>query len=220
MGLCVSSLQLDMLELKLVEVLAHLGEPGSLFGVIGGQRLDHGGIQRLQGIVEISAALPLAGLAFQEHRLGQLAADLDNGVQAGHGVLEDHGDLVAPNLVELLLADLQQVLAVIDDLAGLGDGVVGLNAQNCLGGHGLAGAGLAHNGQGLALGQVKVNTPNSLNLTVGGAEGDPQVAHLQFGFHQSSSPLVVGLKASRRPLPNRLKEIISRLRKMLGHSSV
>ena len=53
---------------------------------------------------------------------GKLIADTDDGVQGGHGVLEDHGDFVAPDLVEVLLGNFQQVLTVIDDLAGLHDG--------------------------------------------------------------------------------------------------
>ena len=85
--------------------------------------------------------------------------------------------------MELLLGDFQEVLAVINDLSGLGEGVGRLNAQDGLGGHGLTGAGLAHDRQGLAFSQVEINATDSLNLTVAGTEGDPQVSYLQFRFH-------------------------------------
>ena len=175
-GCVVSGLQFHMLELKLVELLALGGDLGGPGLVVGG--LDHGFIEDLQIAVEVAAALLLAGLALKEHGLGELTADLYDGVQAGHGVLEDHGDLVAADLVELLLRDLQQILAVIDDLTALGDGVGGLDAHDGLGSNGLAGAGLTHDGQGLTLGQVEADVTHSLDLAVGGAERNAQVTNL------------------------------------------
>ena len=64
------------LELELVKVLAHLGELGGLFGIVGGKGLNHSGVQAFQGLIEILAALPLACLALQQHGLRQLAADM------------------------------------------------------------------------------------------------------------------------------------------------
>lgn len=105
------------------------------------------------------------------------------GFRLDMGSWEDHGDLVAADLVELLLGDFQKVLAVINDLSGLGEGIGRLDAQDGLGGNGLTGAGLAHDRQGLALCQVEIDATDSLNLTVAGTEGDPQVSYLQFRFH-------------------------------------
>ena len=62
-GGIVGGLQLNMLELELVEVLAHGGELRRLGRVVGGHRLDHGGVQILQCGIEVVPAFPLPGLA-------------------------------------------------------------------------------------------------------------------------------------------------------------
>ena len=172
-----------MLELELVELLALFGHLLSLGLIAFSHSLDHSLVQRLQIAVEQQLAFTLTGLALQDHSFGQLLTDLNDGVQAGHGVLEDHCDLVTTDLVESFLVDLQQVLAVVNDLTGLGDGIAGLNTQNCLGGNGLTGAGLANDGQSFALGQIEVDITDSLDFTVAGAEGNPQIFNRQFCFH-------------------------------------
>ena len=100
-GVVEIPLQLHVAEFEGVEILAHFGE-GRLFL---GQGLAGALVQMLEEAVEGIPALPLAGLALEDHGLRQLPADLDDGIQAGHGVLEDHGDLVAPDLVKILLGD-------------------------------------------------------------------------------------------------------------------
>ena len=169
-GLVIVSLELDVLELKAVEILAFLGKIGFFTGVFRTEGTIGALLQIFQVGVERNAAFLLAGLALQDHGLRQLLADLDDRVQAGHGVLEDHGDLVAADLVEILLGDLQKILAVIDDLAGFGDRVARLDTQDGLAGHGLAGAGLADDGEGLALRKVEIDAAHGLDLAVGGAE--------------------------------------------------
>ena len=74
--------------------------------------------------------------------------------------------------MEVLLRDLEQILAVIDDFTGLHNGIAGKDSQNGLAGDGLAGAGLTHDGQGFAPGKVEVNSPDRLHLAVAGAERD------------------------------------------------
>ena len=59
----------------------------------------------------------------QFQRLGQLAPDRENRVQRGHRLLIDHGDLLAADLADLGVGQLQQVLTVEDDLAA--DGLAG-----------------------------------------------------------------------------------------------
>ena len=85
--------------------------------------------------------------------------------------------------MECLLIDLQQVLAVVNDLTGFGDSIAGLDAQDRLGGNGLAGTGLTHDSQSFALGQIEADVTDSLNFTVAGAEGDPQILNMQFCLH-------------------------------------
>ncbi len=46
-----------------------------------------------------------------------LIADGEDGVEAGHGLLEDHGDFVAANLAHLSLGESEQVPAFEEDLA-------------------------------------------------------------------------------------------------------
>ena len=168
-------------------------------------------IQTFQTVGQFFSAFPAVGLILQQHGLGQLLADTHDGIQAGQGVLEHHGDFVAADMVEVLFADLQQVFSVIEDLAALHNGIGSGYAQNGLAGGGLARAGLAHDGQCLTLVQVEGDITNRLQLSVDGAEGDRQIFDLKLLFcTHSSDPLNAGLNASRRPLPNRLKEISRR----------
>ena len=60
-------------------------------------------------------------LTIEDHSLGELGADPDDRVKAGQGVLEDHGDAVAADLVEILFANLHEVLTVINYFAAFGD---------------------------------------------------------------------------------------------------
>jgi hypothetical protein len=73
-------------------------------------------------------------------------------VQGGHGILEDHGHLVAAYLLHGLFALLKEVLALIIDAAG---GYyarrIGHEAHNGESRRRLAGAGLSHQAKGLAL---------------------------------------------------------------------
>ena len=69
-----------------------------------------------------TAAVPLGaaelGLVEAEH-LVHLVLDGVDWIEGGHGVLKDHGDVAATDLVHLLLALAQQVLSVKFDLIGL-----------------------------------------------------------------------------------------------------
>ena len=75
-----------------------------LHGAFGGVLLGDGLVVGLQGLNELVA-----------HRV--------DGVEAGHGVLENHGHLVSPEVGHLILGKGQHVLALkgngpADDLAG------------------------------------------------------------------------------------------------------
>ena len=157
-----------MLQLKLLELLQSGCAGGDASGVhLLLQGLEHG--------VHLGLGLPAGGLVLQQHGLGQLLADAHDGVQGGQGVLEDHGDLIATDPVELVLADLQQVLAAVEDLTAIDDGVAGQDAHDGAAGNGLTGAGLTNDGEGLALVQIKADIPNGLHLTIAGPEGNSQI---------------------------------------------
>ena len=58
----------------------------------------------------------LAHPQVQFQRFGELAADRQHGVEAGHRVLEHHGDLRAPDVTNLLPRHLEEILALEDRL--------------------------------------------------------------------------------------------------------
>ena len=202
----VGQLQVVGADAELIEGSGHFLDAIGLIGVC----LGHIAAQQAQSPVEVTASLTAAGLVLQQHSLGDLLTDAHNGVQRGQRILEDHSDFIATDLVHFLFGDLQQILTVINDLAAFDDGVAGQDAHNGTAGNGLTGAGLANDGQGLAALQVEGDIADSLHLAVVGTEGDLQILNFKVLCHYSSAPLKEGLKASRRPLPNRLKEISSR----------
>ena len=63
------------------------------------------------------ARLPVAHALVQRQHLDDLLLDRVQRIERGHRLLEDHGDLVAAHLAQLLLVQRQQVLAVEQDLA-------------------------------------------------------------------------------------------------------
>jgi hypothetical protein len=114
-----------------------------------------------------------------EH-LTELVADGEDRVQRAERVLEDHGDPAAADLAALLGGHLEHVLAAEEDLA-LGD----LrrrhveDAHDGLGGHRLAGTGLAEHGERLARAHVVVDAVDGLGHAVPGVELDVQVTHFE-----------------------------------------
>ena len=53
----------------------------------------------------------------EEDGLDDLAADGENGVEGGHGFLEDHGDLAAADGLHVVFGELEEVLALEKDAA-------------------------------------------------------------------------------------------------------
>ena len=128
--------------------------------------------------------------------LNELVAHRVDGVEAGHGVLENHGHLVSPEVGHLILGKGQHVLALkgngpADDLAG------GLQKpDDRIGLHALAGAGLAHDAHDLAVVDAVRNAAHRLDLTGRGEEGDVEVLH----FQQLSTRIVGGVRLGVEPL--------------------
>ena len=67
--------------------------------------------------VRLPAGVLAHARVVRHHRLGDLVADRQHRVQRRHRVLEDHRHVAAADLAELLLRQLQQVLALEDRLA-------------------------------------------------------------------------------------------------------
>ena len=80
---------------------------------------------------------------------GDLSADGHDGVEGGHGLLKDHGDLPAALAAELGVGEGAEVLTGEEDLPGDAGGG-GKKAEQGERGGGLAGAGLADEAEGLA----------------------------------------------------------------------
>ena len=93
----------------------------------------------------------LADVLMQLHRLAQLRADRVDRVQRRHRILEDHRDLVAADLAQLVGIDLQQI-PVLEDRLTFGRGVLlRVQAHDRHAGDALAAARLAHDRERLSL---------------------------------------------------------------------
>ena len=95
--------------------LAHTA--GELVGILLHALLRVRDAAQLQELKGPGHGLLLGGLAVEQDALGDLFAHGVDGVQGGHGLLEDHGDLIAPDLLHLPLRELEQVPALKEDLA-------------------------------------------------------------------------------------------------------
>ena len=118
----------------------------------------------------------------QLHGFHDLVADGLQWVQAGHGVLHDHGDLVAAHpepvlfLFQVGQADGLSVVGteVVDGAAG--NGTVGVQqAHEALGEHALARTGLAHDGEDLAVVDVQVDAADGVERFSTQVELDVQI---------------------------------------------
>ena len=133
--------------------LAHAA--GELVRILFVAALRIGNAHRFQDAVDLFPGFPALEALVQFHALLDLKADGFQGVQAGHRVLRDHGDLLAAYLQPVFLFVFGQVLSLIHDGA-VGDfAVLVQHADEALGEHALAAAGFAHDGQGLAFIQIQ-----------------------------------------------------------------
>ena len=156
--------------------LAHAA--GELVGVLLESRLRVGNLHALQKLQRRPARLGLAHAAMDAQRLGDLILHRVEGIQAGHGILEDHADLVAAHLAELAHAHLRHLALIEADGIGGDVRVVGKQAHDGHHGHALARAGLAHDAQRLARVQVEGNIAHGLHAAHANVEVGGQVLDL------------------------------------------
>ena len=113
------------------------------------------------------------------------------GVERGHRVLDDEGDLAASNLVHLAVGQPKKVFAVQRD-APRNDSARrhGYQAHQRQHGHRLAGAGLADDAQRLTAAKVEADAIHGFDRAPPGRKVGSQVIHLQnnvlFGCYFSS----------------------------------
>ena len=95
---------------------------------------------------------------------GELTADGEHRVEGSHRLLEDHADLVAADVADLLLVHLDDIFAFEEDLAGdYLSGRVRDQAEDREGANGLPAAALAHESDDLARLNVIRNARDSLD---------------------------------------------------------
>ncbi len=115
----------------------------------------------------------------------------ENRVQGGHGLLEDHGDFGAAQLLQLLFAQAEQVLfplaaVIADGAAGNGQGI-GQQAQHGVGGDGLAAAGFADDAEGAFFPDGQVDLVQQAHGFFAAEGGDFEVSDFQQIVHPGPS---------------------------------
>ena len=124
-------------------------------------------------------------LQVQLKRLGQLPADGEHRVEGGHRLLEDHADLVAADVPDLVLVHLEDVFAfeenlAADDLAGR----VRNKPEHREGADTLAATTLTHQSENLARHDVIADAVDRLNRPLFSEKVRAKVAYLQQWFGQ------------------------------------
>ena len=128
----------------------------------------------------IARRLPVHSESQQEN-LAHLLADREHRIERRHGVLEDHGDVRAPELAQLVVGRVEDLGALVADRSGLGRRGAGEEPHDGPGQHGLPGAGLAHDAQRLALLELERHALDGTQRAAAGGEGDLEVVDLQHG---------------------------------------
>ena len=153
-------------------------------------------LEKLDGFL---ISLFLRSLIVPDHAFHYLLADSHGGVKACHGVLEDHGNLPAVDILpDPLLVLFQDVDGLLFsflvrvgevDFAGIYDGVLIENAHGGLHRDGLAGARLADDGCGRAPLELDIHSPDGVDHSGGRLKGNIEVFYrnniILFFFHLS-----------------------------------
>ena len=141
------------------------------------------GLRNTDQIEQLGCALErllLGVAAVKAKALAHLLADLINRVQRGHGILEDHRDVVTANMLHLLLGHIEERVTAIQDAAALdlsrrhGD-----EAHDGHRGHGLTGTGLADDAEGLATIERIGDAVDGMDDTVLGMEVHLEIIDLE-----------------------------------------
>ena len=155
-------------------------------------------------------ALPGAGVvhaAVQLQDLADLPLDGVQRVQRRHGLLEDDGDAVAADRLHVAVGNLQQVLALEEDLTrGMGRHRIGKQAQDGQRGDGFSGARFANERDGFAAADAERDAVDGERLSVALAEGDGEVADLNQRFRRAHGRSPIGRSCAgrgRRARPRR-----------------
>ena len=153
------------------------------------------------------------GQAFVDHqRFGHLAADGKHRVERGHGLLENHGNSLAPDLSDPFLAQVQKVLVLEKNLPLDLCRRAAQKLENGKGGHALPAPALADQPHGLPFKEIEVHPVHGIHDPVHGVEPGDQVPDREQRRSSVTHSLNLGSRASLKPSPRRLK--LSTERKM------
>ena len=146
----------------------------------------------------------------------------DYRIQRRHGVLKDHGNLLAPDAVHLPLRLFGQFFPVKADAAADDPaGRIGNQSQNPQRRGGLSRAGLAHQAKCLPLFHPETDAVHRLHHTFAGEVLDNQIPDFKQCSHFSSPHrFSLGSMASRSPSPTRLNRISVTTMAMPGNTNI
>ena len=151
------------------------------------------------------ARLLLVHALVLDERLGNLIAAGEHRVERRHGLLENHGDLVAANLAHLLARELEEVFPLEQHLSRDLRRRDVQKPHNGERGHALAAAGFSHDAHTFALTHREAHVVDRTEHAVIGMESDGQAVDVeQFVFHTASCRIIPGDRAlGRSRHPNR-----------------
>ena len=201
------------------DTLAHTA--GQLVGILLEHHLGVGNLYIGQHLEGRLGSFLLVHPPVDPEGLAQLPLHGEDRVQAGHRLLENHGNLVSADVVHLLGADFGKILTVKGDSTA-GNVAVGIQqTKHAHGGHTLTGTGLAHNAQGLAGHNGIGNVIHGLHRAVSGFEESLEVLDLKqrsgvLSHYFSTSDL--GSRISRSVSPMILMQITTIERNSAGNS--
>ena len=145
---------------------------GQLMGILLGHGLGVGYLDVLQHLDHLFPGLIFIHALMDHEGLGHLLFHREHRVQAGHGLLENHRNIVAADLIHIGAAQLGQLPPVKHDAAGFNVAVAVQQLQDAHGGHALARARFTHNAQGTAGFHAVAHAVHGLYGTaLGGKEG-------------------------------------------------
>ena len=152
--------------------------PGKFEGVLSGPLRRFRNLAQFEQLDGFGESLPVAVAPMHLQGFGDLIADGHGGIQGGHGVLKDHADLGATDFpavdgIATQYFDSSQLRRARSDAPRWHRD----QSHHRLHHHRLAAAGFAHDGQGLALLDRKIDTADSLHRAAVGIEFHGEVFH-------------------------------------------
>ena len=154
-------------------------------------RLGHAlGVGQSHAGEDLDGRLPcllLPPVEVVRQHLAHLVAHGDDRIQPGHGVLEDHGDAAAADLAERAFVEGEDVLVAEPDLAAEDVALVGEEVDDGHADSGLAGAGLADEGEDLAALDIEGDLVEGVGGFVARAVADGEVSDADEGLGHGDS---------------------------------